>query len=537
MHRKAYVTLIALLSALIVLLVAAMVYIGSLLLNAQESDALEESALPLVTATPKLLTSQDFEPDRSVLFSFPEGTLTDDQGRAVTLQSLRGRATVLIFWSSWCSDCKEYLSGSFAQAAQTARSSGAAVHLVCREGVRADNREAAEAALAQLGLTETTLMDPSAVLYQALGLRWVPSVAILDAQGRLMYTSKGAPDAAHMAALLRYVQAPAGQTLRFLEARLTTPAGAVVSGYQASDGMVIPGNTLLSESQGLLMLYAAQTGDQACFDRVWRAVRDGMSVGGLTAWRTVDGQMADVNAALDDLRIIEALALADARWGMYGYEATSRAQALYDRCVRDGLMRDFASLTEDKTAETVSLCYLDAAAMKAAAAYDPRWEQAAMQAKAILNAPDSLISEKLPLYKLRYDAETQTCTGDAIQMNEACIAVLNAVRAGVARLETLDWLENTLAAGPLYARYGVDGKVKPGYEFESNANYALIVQIGVAANRERLTQLALERMERRRSFDEATAGSYGEASAAECYTFDELEAMLAWAALEMNEDK
>ena len=136
MHRKAYVTLIALLAALIVLLVAAMVYISSLLLNAQESDALEESALPLVTATPKLLTSQDFEPDRSVLFSFPEGTLTDDQGRAVTLQSLRGRATVLIFWSSWCSDCKEYLSGSFAQAAQTARSSGAAVHLACREGVR-----------------------------------------------------------------------------------------------------------------------------------------------------------------------------------------------------------------------------------------------------------------------------------------------------------------------------------------------------------------------------------------------------------------
>lgn len=535
MHRKAYMTLIALLVALIVLLLAAMVYVGSLLLGSQESAGGTGPDAPVSTATPKLLTSQDFEPDRSVLFSSPEGTLTDDQGHAVSLQSMRGRTTVLVFWSSWCSDCKEYLGGSFAQAAQTARSSGAAVHLICREGVREDTREAAESALAQLGLAETTLMDPGAALYQALGLRWVPSVAILDAQGRLMYTGKGAPDAAQMAALLRYAQAPAGQTLRFLEARLTTPAGAVVSGYQVKDGMVIPGNTLLSESQGLLMLYAAQSGDQACFDRVWRAVRDGMSIGGLTAWRTVDGQLADVNAALDDLRIIEALALADARWGMYSYDAASRAQALYDRCVRDGLMRDFASLKDEKTTETVSLCYQDVAAMQAAAAYDPRWEQTAMQALAILNAPDSLISESLPLYKLRYDAKTQTCTGAAVQMNEACIAVLNAARAGVARPETLDWLENTLAAGPLYARYGADGKVKPGYEFESNATYALLVQIGVAANRDRLTQLALERMERRRSFHEATAGGYGEASTAEYYTFDELEAMLAWAALEMTE--
>lgn len=531
MDRKAYKTLLAVLVLLILLLLAAMGYIGWALMTPPPEEAPLPVESPMPTATPRLLTSQDFEPDRSVLYTVPQGTLTDGQGNAVLLDSLRGRETVLIFWSSWCEDCKGYLAGDFAKAAQSARSSGAAVYLVCREGVREDSREAAEAALRQLGLAEATLMDPDAALYTALGLHWVPSVAILDAEGRVMYTAKGAPDAAEISALLNYVKSPDRQTLRFLESRLTTPSGLVASGYRVVDGQVVPGETLLSESQGLLMLWAAQTGDQETFDRVWRAVRDGMSAGGLTAWRA-DGKLAEVNASLDDLRIVEALALADQRWGLYGHEAAARAKTLYDRCVRDGLMRDFASLQGKQTADTVTLCYMDAAAMEAAAAYDPRWTEAAQTARMLLSAPESLISEALPLYHTSYDAKKKAYTGDVVQMNEACVAVLNAVRAEAAFTQTLDWLENTLAAGPVYARYGADGKVLPGYDYESNATYALLVQIGAAAGRDRMVQLALERMERRRSFEPAMIGGYGDASAEEHFTFDELEAMLAWAALD-----
>jgi len=172
--------------------------------------------------------------------------------------------------------------------------------------------------------------------------------------------------------------------------------------------------------------------------------------------------------------------------------------------------------------------------MEVAAAYDPRWTEAAQAARTLLSAPESLISEALPLYYTRYDAKKISYSGDVVQMNEACVAVLNAVRAEAVFPETLDWLENTLAAGPVYARYGADGKVLPGYDYESNATYALLVQIGAAAGRDRLVQLALERMERRRSFDPAMIGGYGNASAEEHFTFDELEAMLAWAALDIT---
>ncbi len=523
MRRRGYWILLAGLVLLIVLLLAAMAYIGSLLLQEQEPKPVRPAE------TPRLLTSEDFEPDRSVLFSIPEGTLKDDQNRAIELSLFRGQPTVLVFWSSWCADCKEYLQNEYVLSAQSARSRGAVVQLVCREGVRGDSRAAAEEALQQLGLEEGTLMDPDAALYEALGLKWVPSVAVLDASGRLMYTAKQMPDASELSALLTYAQEPAAQTLRFLESRMTAAAGAVASGYEIRDGLPVPGNTILSESQGLMMLAAAQMGEQESFDRAWRGVT-AMSDGGLSAWRMVDGKLADVNASLDDLRIVEALAMADAQLGLYGYDAQVRAEALYDRCVLDGYMRDFASLTEDATAQTVTLCYMDAEAMRAAAYYDPRWLTAAERAVRLLSDPESLVSEQLPLYHARYDTAKQVFEGDVLQMNEACVAVLNAVRAGVAFPRTLDWLEDTLRAGPVYARYGADGKVTPGYDYESNATYSLLVQIGVAAGREDMARMALERMERRRSFDPAMTGGYGEAAATEHYTFDELEAMLAWTA-------
>lgn len=525
MRRRIYTVVICVLIVMIILLLGAMAYIGWTLLNAPPTDVLPERA-----EAPQLLTSEDFEPDRELLYQQVDGVLMDAQGREVKLSALRGKPVVLLFWSSWCGDCKAYLTDGLEDAARAARESGALFHLVCREGVRDDTRQAAEETLGLYGLTEETLMDPDAALYKSLGLHSVPSIAVLDRQGRLMYSSTEMPDAAAMTALVAYAEDPQGQTQRFLTDHLVDASGLLLSGYRVRNGAVVPGDTALSEGQGLMMLWAAQADDQVTFDRIWQAVQDSASRNGLTAWRVVSGEAAEVNASLDDLRIVEALAAADARWGMYESAARQRAHALYDACVRLGLMRDFASLDGQSISESVTMCYMDVAAMRQAAVYDPRWTEAADRAQALLSDPESLISEALPLYHTRYDAASQTFTGDTVQMNEAAVAVLNAARAGAVFPQTLDWLEAALAAGPVYASYGADGRVLPGYRYESNATYALLVQIGVATGREDLTRMALERMERRRSFDAPMVGGYGSAENIEHFTFDELEALLAWQA-------
>lgn len=528
MRRRGYTIAVSSMLGLVVLLLCAMGYVGFLLLSNPAEQPTPQPAAE--TAEPTLLTAEDLQPDRDLYFHQIDGTLQDDKGQQVTLSSLRGRPVVLLFWSSWCGDCKEYLSGDFPQAAQAARDAGAAFHLVCREGIRGDTRQAAEDVLARLTLNERTWMDADAALYHTLGLHSVPSLVILDAQGRLMLSTATMPDADAMQAMLAYAVNPQAQTLSLLDA-LVDGSGLLRSAYKVRGGALQPEDSLLSESQGLLLLWAVAADDQPRFRQLWQGVSSTLSQGELTAWQTVNGQCSPVNAALDDLRIVHALARADSRWGGYASAASSRAQALYDACVRNDLLRDFSALDGREISPGVTLCYLDIAAMDAAAAYDSRWTQGAWQARLLLTNPDSLVSQAFPLYRTGYDAATGTFTGTRLQMNEAMVTVLNAVRAGIAFPETLDWLASALSAGPLYAYYGEDGQPIPGYRYESTATYALLVQIGAAAGREDIALMALERMERQRCFHAPLEGGYGTTADDTHYTFDALQALLAWQSL------
>lgn len=525
MRRRSYSVTVGILLALIVLLLCAMGYIVWLLLSAPD-----EQPEPVPTAEPALLTSEDLQPDRALFFHKVDGTLVNGQGQQCSLSALRGQPVVLLFWSSWCSDCKEYLAQGLSQAAQAARDSGAAFQLICREGIQDDTYQAAQQVLEQYGSAETTWMDPDAAFYHTLGLHSVPSLVVLDQQGRLVYATTHMPDAAAMHNLLAYANDPQAQTISLLRT-LQDASGLLPSSFSVQSGALKPGNTVLSESQGLLMLWAASANDQPLFDQLWQGVSTTLSQGNLAAWQSQDGKLGQVNASLDDLRIIEALAMADNRWGGYADAAAARATTLYATCVRNNLLRDFADLDGATISKKVTLCYMDAAAMDAAAAYDPRWAHVANKATQLLSRADSLVSKTFPLYRTTYDADTDSFTGTQLQMNEAMVAVLNAVRAGVAFPDTLDWLASALASGPIYARYDESGQPVPGYRHESTATYALLVQIGIAADREDITLRALERMERQRCFEAPLLGGYGTPNDAELYSFDVLESLLAWQAL------
>lgn len=522
--RRSLIAAVALMLTLAALLLGGMGYIAWTLFTTPEEVSV--TFPPMEDAAP----TQEPQGNREQHFRLVNATLTDPQGETVALSTLSGRPVVLLFWSSWCEDCKAYLTQGMAEAAQSARDSGAAFLLVCREGIRDDTRQTAESVLAQYGITESTWMDEGAALYHSLGLYSVPSIAVLDSQGRLMHTTTRMPDASAMQDLLAYAAAPQAQTSQLLTS-LQGEDGLLSSSYQVIGGQLRPGDTVLSETQGLMMLWAVHTNNQPLFDQLCQGVNTSLTENGLTAWQSINGKAGQVNAALDDLRIIEALALADAQWGGYAAEAAARAQSLYNICVRNGYLRNFAALNGSTISEKISLCYMDAAAMSSAAAYDPRWESVARQAAALLQNPDALISPAFPLYYPAYDAASGTFTGDRLPMSEAMVAVLNAVRAGADISQTLDWLASALDAGVIYACYTLDGQVAPGYRYESTATYALLVQIGVAAGREDITLKALERMERQRCFDAPLLGGYGSISDNPHYTFDALEALLAWQAL------
>ncbi len=507
------------LAALVMLALAALLLMGG------------EEAQPGAAQTPTptsggLLQAADLEPDPTRLYLTFDLPLADGAGKTQELRDMRGKPALLLFWSSWCGDCKRYLESGFEEAAAAAEAAGSPLLLVCREGVRGDDYAQASEQLRALGISRDTLMDPQASLFASLGLHSVPSLAVLDAQGRLVLSTTAMPDSDGIARILDYARGGQLKQLDAFARTLIRQDGTMPSSAVVSEDGITPGRVVLSETQGLLMRYALESGDQALFDLVWHAARDTLLENGLLAWQTVDGEKGAVNASLDDLRVIDALYSAESAWGGYRADASQMAHALYNACVQQQLMRDFSQYADGQTTLQVTLCYQHPAAMRRIAPLDVRWNGAADRAEAILTG--GLISDAFPLYYPRYDSATDTYTGDTLHMTEAMVTVLRAAEAGIVQERTLQWLEAMLRQGPLYASYDTQGRVVPGYAYESTAIYALAAQIGQICGREELQRLALARMERLRCFTGPLAGGYGRATDRSLYAYDVLQALLAW---------
>lgn len=531
MKKQSYQRILAVLISLMILLTAGMAIVGAGLLQTREDSP---DILPEATATAdsdELLMASDLAPDPAKWFLPYDGDLTDADGNPVRLSALRGKTTILLFWSSWCPDCHVYLAGDFGAAVQAAQAVGAQVVLVCREGIRGDTREKAEAELTECGITGIPLyMDTDAALFHTLGLRSVPSLAVFDSQGHLLRATADMPNADEIAQLLDAAQHPAQQTLAFLK-RLMQADGAIPSTYTLSGGEVHPGDTVLSETMGQTMLYAVQTEDAALFSDAWRYVRDKMTVGGLTVWRIQAGEKAAANASLDDLRILRALMEADAVWGGYEREIRERAAALYTACVVDDALVSFANVDGSGRGDSVTLCYLDVQTMRALSAYDVRWTAVANRSGAILTDSRALMSSELPLYRASYTPAKDTFSNAAAQMTEAALTILHAAQISAAGEQTLDWLDAQLGAGAIYAQYASNGQVGYGFRYEAIGSYAVLAQVGAVSGHTELARLSLAKLENRRIATGTFAGAYGSVKSETSYTFDELEALFALMAM------
>lgn len=480
--------------------------------------------VPQATQAPEQAAVRTAEPK---LYQVFDGALADENGMRITLASLRGDPVALVFWSSWCDDCKDFLQNQVERLFADARASGVHAYLVCREGRRGETWESARSCLQELGVRLPTLMDEGGRLFDELGLDRVPSLVMLDASGRLTVSTYLMPDADAFQAMLRLTREGAqAQSEAFLRESLMDASGAICSSYTVRDDQVARGQSILSETQGLMMLYAVGQNDQALFDHLLGYVRNAMTVHGLALWCDNPDNGARVNASLDDLRILEALQLAEDAWGGYEQELSFRESALYRCTVRDGHMRDYVELDSRRTCQTVTLCYLDVAAMERLAETYPKWKTPADNARIVL--ANGRISEDFPLYYPRFSPETGKYEGDRLQTSEAMVTLYHMAKAGMDCGPALDWLEAQMAQGAIYAAYTLDGAPAKGYAYESLATYALIAQTARLCGREELAGMALARMESKRCFTAPLVGDFGSVADVEHYTFDLIQALLAW---------
>ena len=486
---------------------------------------------PMPTAEETLTMQEDIMPDKDSFYKVWDLSFSDLKGNSVSLSDMRGKPLALMYWNSWCLDCKQVITGVH-EAAIAAAEAGGQFLLVAREGVKGETAVTAAEYLASNGITETTLLDIGASAYKQIGLHWVPTILYFRSDGTLMYADTDgslSPDA--IRAGLDYAEnGGRASTEAFVREHLLSAQGRVSARFALDkDGRILPSEEALSESQGLVMQYALTQGDQKLFDTAYGYVRSSMSFDNLAVWRQKSGASDDVNATIDDLRIAGALYGAQKTWGTYAQELATRTEALARRTLADGHPVDFVQLSSGERASTLTLCYGDLPTLRKLADVDSAFSEVYDNVQSLILG--GYLSETFPLFYPRFDYKSERYDGRELHAAEAMLTLLHLAQDGGLPDRTRDFLIDWVSKGPVYARYTVEGEAVPGYEYESTATYSIMAMIGCEIQSDALIRSALYRMERMRTFGpHETNGAY--AGVGENYSFDTLYAMLAWQAIE-----
>lgn len=141
-----------------------------------ETDTEEEGVEDEVAAA-TLIFAGDKAPDFSVQML---------DGSRVILSRTEGKPTLLIFWATWCSPCREELA-----------------HL--QEGIidvygdsirvlpisRGEKREVVEAFINQMGYTFNVGIDPDQKVYNNYATNFIPRCFVIEANGNVLYSGVG----------------------------------------------------------------------------------------------------------------------------------------------------------------------------------------------------------------------------------------------------------------------------------------------------------------------------------------------------------
>jgi len=140
----------------------------------------KESSQPVVqdsTGTAKGQTAPDF-------------TLTDMQGKHVSLSDLKGKVVILNFWATWCPPCKEEMP-SMERLYRQFKDQGLVIVAV---NVEKDGRGAVQSFLQRSPYTFPILLDSDAEVQNLYKVFRFPETFILDRNGMVVEKVVGAID-------------------------------------------------------------------------------------------------------------------------------------------------------------------------------------------------------------------------------------------------------------------------------------------------------------------------------------------------------
>lgn len=471
----------------------------------------------------------------SLYETLPDITFVDEMEQSHFISEWEGKNLVVVFWASWCGDCSRQMA-QMSQYEKLAEKYGDVTFLyINKTDGSKETMETAREYFNTLSLKGELYFDISLRSYDTLGLHNIPTTLFLDKKGvmKAWSSSQIEKEGVFEALLKNALEGGAKATAEFVTKYMMDGDGGIHSSYVPGSQVNI-NSQVLSESQGLGLLYAVSVKDKELFDKILGYIKAFLWKEGLAAWRMEEGKTDSVNALIDDLRIYRALVGAEELWGGYASDVRLCGEALLERAVYDGKYVDFYDFQNRIYASRFTLCYGDMQAMQLLVESTGDLEAEKAYEKTLELLERGQISNEFPLYYSWYNYDKEQYEKDDLNTAEAMMTLLHLARQGKLKNNTIEWLRVQMAGEGLKMRYSVEGEVVSGYNQESTAVYAILVMIADEIEDDVLRAQALKKMEAMHIINTEFPynGAYGMEDGSGITSFDQLMPMLAYRKLE-----
>ena len=524
-HRKMERTLVICLMVLVILFVSGLIRLSRELRIGKELKEADKE-----TTEAFLDDSTAFLPEYCNLNEkIPDITFTDESGVVRSVKQLEGNPAILTFWASWCPDCQNELSHLNEFLDLTKKYGDISYILVNKTDNQKETKEKADTYISDHGIKLETTYDFGLSAYETLGIHAIPTTLFLDKQGVIRaWSNKPITKKSVFEGYLKVLKEGSGTiTGDFVKNSLMDSKGGVHMTYDSIKGRTEKSD-VLSETQGIMLWYALLKNDQQLFDKIYSYIQEVMRLNGFTAWKVSGDKPSDMNALVDDLRILKALYHAEGQWGGYDSKIISISDEITRYGVKNGTYVDFYDRKYKQYANRFTLCYGDLEAMEGLKDSDHNLLTPYESAKNLIL--EGKISHEFPLYYSWYHYKTNTYAKDDLNAAEAMLTLLHLSEAHLLNQDSIDWIKNQMKLGGVMARYDVNGRVVDGYHYESTAVYALIALIAKNEGDKELQGMALKKMEKMRIIDTASPyyGAFGMEDGSGIHSFDQVMAMFAY---------
>ena len=296
---------------------------------------------------------------------------------------------------------------------------------------------------------------------------------------------------------------------------------------EESQGEITRGHSVLSESEGLMLLYYLNRDDRESYDKVLCYIKDNMLMkNGLLRWRVGEDQN-DVSATIDDLRVVKALLLAAEKWNEVDYrkEAFKISRGIKKELADGDLLADFND-GYGKSNKT-QICYLDILSLRLLASLDNDYKDIYNSSLKLLD--NSLVSEEVPLYRKEYDRSTGEFDSENLDIELNSVVLLNRAQAGLDVSKSIEFLKKKyIQDNGIFSIYDTSGKVLSN--IESTTIYSNLLQTAVLSGDYELYDICKKKIVsyQVKDKDSKIFGAYGDTVTLEVHSFNNLNALLAW---------